>query len=373
MISVRYRPATAVTEASRAGAGSARAQRSPDYIAALENPLLVEEIRRLLRGLLGETQLELLPEDGTVLLSRLRPITPRLVFLNMQLRRMEGLTVLRALPAALARRAVLLVPDTLEGYRVAWEALSLGAGDVIATRGDPPHRLKGNIAQRLRQLAGLLAGDETSDADADCEGENGGDCPETPVVVPSLLTTGRRDSLAGATWLVPAETRNLFAVARWIRCVERDAPVVIRVPEGPRMLRVVREGLGSQIDWPVRLLKNGDRLAPGQVHLFGEFESLRVVEAGGRGQVELQPAAEPPGSWGAHSDLLRNLRDSSMPLRIVLPEREDPEQELFLMGGDGVCHGIYHLQDPRPRAVANWGQSPVHGAMPCVSDRRRVA
>jgi chemotaxis response regulator CheB len=294
----------------------------PWFIAATENEKLGGEIRRLLEGLLGPSALELLPEDGDIVLHRLRPIQPKLVFLSMEMRRMEALTLIRALPRNVVRRVVLLVPDTLEGYRVAWEALCLGARDMLPTRGEPPYRFKGSVGQRLRQLACLLHAEEDAAPEPD------------PAVA---------DDTGPTPWVVLAETRNLSAILGWLERLPAGPPVIVRVPEGPKMLRVARDGFDRLKGWSVRSLSSGDRLVPGQIHLVGETETMRFEQNGGRPVAVLEPSLEPPGSWAAYHGLLRQLRGSTVPLRVLIPAGDDPELGEYLAAEGGCLHTVCNL------------------------------
>jgi hypothetical protein len=296
---------------------------------------LVEHLRLLLEALLGPTEIELLPMEGPVVLTRLRGARARLAFVSMEMRGMDGLTLLRALPPARARRVVLLVPDTLEGYRVAWEGLAQGARDFLVSKGSPPLRFRGSVGHRLRQLACLL--------DADGPSGEAGHAPQGPVLsVPGSRSSGQTD-LEGAPWVVIAESWNLILVTEWLAHQPLDAPVIIRLPEGPRLLRVARENLGRLGDWPVRSLVSGDRLVRGHIHLVAGTETISLEKRDGHLAARVRLAAGPPGSWGAYHDLLESLRDSEAPIRILLPGPGDPEEEALLLG-EGPRHAVYHLE-----------------------------
>lgn len=317
------------------GPSVARRSGSP-YLAAVESPHLLEELRHLLVELLGAVELEAVPQDGPLALNRLRGTRSRLIFLPMDLRLMEGLTLLRALPPARARQVVLLVPDTVEGYRVAWEALCLGARDFMVTRGAPPQRLKGGIGARLRQLAHLLAADE---------GIPGADAPAAPagrLRIGPLLGPEAEEPTGPAPWVLLPESRHLAGLASWLRSLPPGASAVVRVPEGVRFLRVVREGLGRLVHRPVRELSDGDRLVPGQVHLLTDLEVLHLRGEESFVRAHLSPLGEPPGTWSARREVLRVLLDSPVSLRLALPEGDLAEEEDLLAGADR--HSILRLE-----------------------------
>lgn len=324
------------------------------FLLATESDGLVQDLRQALEGLLGSCRLEIVPEEGPIALARLRAERPMLAFLSMHMRMMDGLTLLRALPPGLAGQVVLLVPDTLEGYRVGWEGLSLGAGDFLVTRGNPPQRLKGNVGHRLRRVANLLVSGPV-DAGLEPASRPLGTTPGPLTVV--------QEPPEGSPWVVLAETRHLAFVSEWLRTLPSSSPVIVRIPEGPRLLRVAREEFGRLVAWPVRGLVSGDPLVPGQIHLFTDTETIRVDPIGGRPTVELRAATDPPGTWSAYHEVLARLRSSTAPLRVLLPEAEDREPEAYLLGMEPAAdraleerallhrrHGVYHFHSHRARA-----------------------
>ena len=335
------------------------------FLAAVESTPLLEEIRRLLAALLGEVEVEMVPQEGPVALNRLRGARSRLVFLPMDLRLMEGLTLLRALPPTRARQVILLVPDTVEGYRVAWEALCLGARDFMVTRGAPPQRLKGGMGARLRQLAHLIGTDDEFPA---AETLTWPDMPLRPA--PGLTTAADEPARrvapgteGAAPWLLLPESRHLAGLASWLRSLPLGAPAVVRVPEGVRFLRVVREGLGRLVQRPVRELSDGDRLVPGHVHLWTDLEVLRVCGEESFVRARLSPLAEAPGSWGARREVLTALLTSPVSLRLALPDADLAEEEDLLAGARR--HSIFRLEPgPGPAGAAREPVEVLGGGAP---------
>lgn len=302
-------PCTAAMPA--VGEGSCRAR--PLVVVASDSLPLVEEIRSLVTELLGGLELDRLPQEGPVVLDRLRAQRPRLAFVSIELRLMEGLTLLRALPPGRARQVVLLAPDTLEGYRLAWDGLYFGARDFVVTRGVPPHRLKGSPAIRRRQIAHLLAEEPPTQRVPDSGFE--GAWSAVPVVDRGI---DLRES--ASPWVVLAETRHLAALIGWLRRLPPEAPVLLRVPEGSRFLRVAREGLERLLLNPVRIGADGDRLVPGHVHLVSDADPVTVVERSGFPYLRLHTPTESPGGWAAPQAALELLSTSPCRLRILLPE-----------------------------------------------------
>ncbi len=307
----------------RMAEGSTPCERGPSFLLAVERSRIANELKRMLDSLLDNPACEILPPDGPTVLGRLRSVRPTLAFLSMSMKRMEGLTVVRALPAGRTRSVVFLAMDTMDGYRAAWEALHLGARDILVTRGSPPQRFKGNAGQRLRRLALLLE-----------SGRREAEWPD-PDTLALLRPTG--GGLVSPLVLL-AEPRYLVAAGRWLRTLGPFFPVVVRVPDGPRFMRVVREGLSRILAWPVRILLHGDRLVAGHVHLFSDTETLRIDAGRGHPTVELQSAVCVPGSWPAHLESLEHLRRSSLPLQILACDLDDPDIEVGLVAAGHAVH-----------------------------------
>jgi len=342
--------------------GSAARRPRPLFLAAVEPEVLADDLQRMLEELLGPVDFERLPEDGPVALARLKASRPRLAFLSTRLRLIEATTVLRAIPPARAGQVVLVVPDTLEGYRAAWDGLYFGARDFVVTRGLPAQRFKGGTAVRGRQLAHLLTDGTETDGAGAVPGFDGAWRVESACGVVALpgeaaggwSADGSSEQARGSDgvqvelpekspWVILAESRHLPAVAAWLRFVPPAAPVLLRVPEGPRLQRVVREGLSRLLCHPVRIVRDGDRLVPGHVHLAHDAEAPVIVEAGGFLRVHLVPVAEAPGSWGAQRSALRRLGSSPVPLRLILPGASCVELEEFAAFA-GDRHACFRLR-----------------------------
>jgi chemotaxis response regulator CheB len=279
------------------------------FLITTDSAPLSQEVSALLETLVGTTRLEVLHEDGRLALSRIQTGSPCLALLPLAMRHMEALTLLRILGPVESSRVVLLVPDTLDGLRVGWEGLCLGASDLIPTKGDPPQKLRGNDGQRIRQLAQHLS---------------------RTVGTRSFRLPQISPGNAGRPWLVLPETRHLISVAEWLCTLPREFPILLHVPEGPRFGRVVREELGRRIPWPVRQLVSGDRLVSGQVHIFSEPEAVRICPAGERWAARLRSTSAAPGSWAARRELLATLGESAAPLGVLLGEAFEPEEESLL-------------------------------------------
>ena len=264
-------------------------------LLASDNAAVVSELQRVLQELMGPFVVELIHEDGRIALRRLQGRRYRLVLLPSTMRHYEALTLLRMLDPVGRSPIVLLVPDTVEGLRTGWEALRLGAADILPTKGDPPQRLKGQLDQRRRQLAAVLslAGSETVSANPWSVPEDG-----EPTV-----------------WL--PELRHLTEVTAALTDLPRTFPLLMRIPEGPRMRRVAGEELARTTPWPVRQLQNGDRLIPGRLHLFSDPEAIALVGSGESCVVRLHASSGAPGSADAAHELYRSLGRSTTRFRLV--------------------------------------------------------
>ncbi|MEZ4649037.1 MAG: hypothetical protein R3E97_09695 [Candidatus Eisenbacteria bacterium] len=282
------------------------------FLVVTDSASIAEESRELLEELLGHVVVEVVHEDGRLALSRLERRAYDLVLLPLELRKMEALTLLRAAGPEVASRIALLTPDTLEGFRTAWEGMRLGARDLIPTKGQPPQRLKGHHDLRLRQIAWHLS--------------------HAGTLAPLSLPSVDEFDLDGPVVLVP-ETRHLVAVAEWIVGLPRTVPVVLRAPEGARLRRVLGEELTRWIPWPTRSLKHGDRLAPGHVHLFAEPEAIELNGDSERCIARVVPNVGAPGGWSARRDLLSHVAGSTVPFTLWTGDPLEPEEEDLVEAG----------------------------------------
>ncbi|MCA9728599.1 MAG: hypothetical protein KC729_13000 [Candidatus Eisenbacteria bacterium] len=264
---------------------------------------LAAEIQRVVESLLGPIAVEVLHEDGRLALSRLQARPEQLAFLPLQMRGMEAITLLRSLGPADAGRVMVLAPDTIPGCRQAWECLALGAADVLPLRGSMT-RIKGSRDHRLRQIAIHL----------------GHEGAPPRVEIPDL------DDLADRPWIALPELRHLIPMMIWLRRQPRTFPLLMWVPEGPRMRRVVGEELVRGTQWPVRQLSNGDRLVPGQVHLFSDPDLLTLLNRDGRLEAGLRGAAGAPGTWVARREQLQAFGAMPAPFGLLVPEPLEPAE-----------------------------------------------
>lgn len=255
---------------------------------------LHHHVSRLLPGVI------LLPpaRDGGEALQRVRDYHPDILFLDLDMPRMSGLTTLRALAGIRPAQTVVLAPETRDGGRASWEALCLGATDFLPKRGsrgrvvinmagpDLEDRLRRLFASRLTPSDGRVVRIRTRDAEA--------------IEIESL-----------AALIVLVETRRLVATARRLSrlCSELPIPLLLDVPHPARFTPAIAEGLDRVTRCPVRVAVPGERLAPGHIFLVpsGHHAFLR----GRRGEVELHLAPLPGRSLTAlhHRRSIRALMD----------------------------------------------------------------
>lgn len=268
-------------------AASGRDGPSPRCLVVDDSPEVVSEIQHQVSRLVPRAIFLPPAKDGGEALRRIRDYRPEILFLDLGMPMMSGLTTLRALAGERPARTIVLAPETRDGGRAAWEALGLGATDFLPKRGikgrTSINMTASDLADRLRVLLGPLAapwGDRIVRM-------------QTRPAEPAEL-----DALAALIVLI--ETRRLIATARRLSrlCVELPIPLLLDVPHPSRFTPAIAEGLDRMTRSPVRVAVSGERLAPGHIFLIpaGHHAFLR----GRRGEVDLQLAPCPPRSLEAH-------------------------------------------------------------------------
>jgi hypothetical protein len=146
------------------------------------------------------------------------------------------------------------------------------------------------------------------------------------------------------------ESRHLLAATALLESLPREDPVVFRVPEGPRLRRVVQDELGRTCSWPARELLDGDRLAPGQVHLFSEPSSLGFERSPNGLIARLSPISG-GGGWNAWRELLATLGSSPARLRVLRGTGLTADEAALLSIGAAREHVALPLVAPERRSA----------------------
>lgn len=312
--------------ASESGANPEARDDVEHVLVATEVDTLAAQCRRLVTTLFPRAAVEVTAEDGRLVLARLRANPPRFAFVPATLRHLDSLTLLRALEPSLAARVILLVPSTADGYRVAWEALELGAADAFPTPRRGALRIKGDEARWLRRLALLLPDTRATKYEA------GG--VESEFELPA----------DGQPWVLYPELRQLPLLARALRHAPREVPLVLRVPEGPRVHRVAHEEFDRTLPWPARELIDADVLVPGHLHLFTEPWLLRLEAAGRRHRARLCPPRAARRTIAPRHELLTVLGGSAGGFSFLTGEPLDDEETARVLAADGAPRRILPVE-----------------------------
>lgn len=304
----------------------------PRVVLATENGALASDLRERLADLFGPTfALQIAPEDGRSILGLARSETPWLAFVPSTTRHLEAITVLRLLGPEAARRVVLLAPATSAGLRGAWLGLAQGALDFLLVR--PDGRLQGDRATLAPRLAKLFARAMAPEA--------------APIdLTPFTRLADDIDSRAHVLW--PA-TASLAPIASWLSAQTVLPPVVLRIAQGARFARVVREELDHSGPWPVRILADGDRLAAQRIHLYADPVELRVQLDGDRLIARLSVGESSIAPRDREGARLEALLQSAAPLSIHL-EHEDEALSADVAPGRHrlvsiAAHRLVHADD----------------------------
>lgn len=297
----------------------------PRVVLATENGALASDLRDRLADLFGPSfALQIAPEDGRSILGLARSETPWLAFVPLTTRHLEAITVLRLLGPEAARRVVLLAPATSAGLRGAWVGLAQGALDFLLVR--PDGKLQGDRAALAPKLAKLFARAMASEK------------------APRDLTSFARlsddlDSRAHVLW--PA-TASLAPIASWLSAQTALPPIVLRIAQGARFARVVREELDRSGPWPVCIVADGDRLAARRIHIYSDPDELCVQLDGDRLIARLSACDGSNAPRDRERARLEALLQSTAPLSIHL-EQEDAAPSV------DVAPGRHRLVSIAPR------------------------
>ncbi len=313
---------------------------------------------------------------------------PDLLLLDVTLPHFDGLTAMRALKADRIP-VVLLAPDTVEGARVAMQALLDGASDYLIKRG------RAGVARlavsRARFFCGIrrLLGTHWAAELAPCLGERGrrglrlldDDARERwggrqdavegwlriDAGIAGLRLGGAAepfDAAGGWCCVALATARSLQRLAQGLApALERLAgPAYLFVPQPHHFARGLREALSRRWNRPVLELRSGERPRPGQWRLVPGRTLLHPI--GGSAGVAFETRANRLVDDGRTTGRQLRLLQGAPPgrLRILLAERPggatlDPLVSLVRAG-----HAVYlhagALAGPEPAGAGTWLEGP---------------
>ncbi len=298
------------------------------YLLSTDSGVIASELRELLEELVGRVVFEVVHEDGRLVQSRFQRQPYDLAFIPCVLRRMEVLTLLRAVGPEVASKIILLTPDTTDGFRTAWEGMKLGARDLLPTKGTPPQRLKGHHDLHLRHLAWHLE-------DVHYPEEHSFPFAE--------------DLTADGPIVCLPETRHLVDLHDWVSQLPRTRSVVVRVPEGARLCRVLSDEWARSLAWPVRPLLDGDTLTPGHLHLFSEPEVLQILGDQNRLTARVGSGTSAVGSRRAREELWKALALSGPSFDLLAGDSLEVE-DVELLGPRGIVHS---MEEPTGRSESH--------------------
>jgi two-component system, chemotaxis family, protein-glutamate methylesterase/glutaminase len=294
-------------------------------------PEVVSQIHTGLSRILPGVNLLPPARGGQEALERVQEDRPDLLFLDLEMPRMGGLTILRAMSGMRPPCTVVLAPETREGGRAAWEALRMGAADFLSKRGSsgrPRISLnESDLEERLRALLGLQAGSADGRA------------------VRLRTREIRMEEIVSLAALVAiVETRRLMRAARRLSrvCVDLPIPLLLDVPHPPRFTRSIVEGLNRMTPCPVRVAVSGERLAPGHVFLLPAGHHARLKGSPGEVELELVSLLPRQIGMGRHRRSILSLLDpGAAPAGIVLVDR--PARRICVPARRAAAQGRLYL------------------------------
>ena len=299
-------------------------------------PHIVRELQDALRRLLAAVEFLPVAQDGLEALRRIRDHSPDLLLLDLAMPRMDGLTTLRALGGRCAAKTIAIAPESLEGGRAAWEALTLGARDFIVKRTirrsgvevetcDP-------IDERLRDVIEPLVG------------------PSSDPIVAFEESAIEEEQVARLPALVfLLETRHLGQIAHFLsrHGTRLHLPIVLQVPHPPRFTRAFREGLDRVATMPVRIAVAGERLAPGQAVLVPGGQLGELTGGPGNLRLKLSPIPSHRSRMRRRTAMLHALLGSQAAQTGVAVADRLPTEGLEVAGKAVAEHRLLRLSAPR--------------------------
>ncbi len=324
--------------------GEAAESRVVSVLIAADSHGIIEQIHEALVRAAPDLNLLSSAIDSGALIERVQAREPDLLFLDLDMVRVDGLTILRRLGRRQARRTVVLASGTVEGGRAAWSALTLGARGVIPTRARAAQRRvdleQGPLAERLRALLPPLD-PRTRGARARFRGRSAARSDLAP--------------LEGLVFLIhpgaiPATVRLL---ADFPERFSRPTLLVFDIP--PRFLRAIGEAIDRVVPLPVRRVTGSERLLPGEVALVASRQSVEIHRIAGTYRLVLRRAeGSESGRFGFSSMLRAILSEADLSSFGVVFAGASPDRAVGPLEGAVRSGRLFWLRrDRAPRG--RWG------------------
>lgn len=306
-------------------------------------------VRRVLSEELGRTKDIVVvgtAPDPYVARDKIVRLKPDVVTLDIEMPRMDGLTFLKKIMTYAPLPVIIVSSLTREGSRIALEALSLGALDVIS---------KPSAAYSVGDLGVQLADKIRAVAQVKVRQRSGGETVVKPLdkaVIGSMaLAETTRKIIA-----IGASTGGTEALREVITRMPRNAPGIVVVQHMPaRFTTSFAERLDSLSDMAVKEAQDGDTVTDGQVLIApGNFHML-LKRSGARYHVVVKTGPMVHHQRPAVDVLFRSVAQyaGANALGIVLTG----------MGSDGA-EGLALMKQAGARTIAQDEQSCVVFGMP---------
>jgi two-component system chemotaxis response regulator CheB len=218
--------------------------------------------------------------DGEEALREVHRLRPDMVFLDLQMPRMDGFTFLRLL---MARRPTPVVVLSSKSHRAdAFKALELGALDFVA---------KPEEGASFETIAPVLL--EKCELLRSLRPENLGQPPDAP----ARVRRGGADAREPRVVAIGASTGGPQAITRLLSSLPRDLPAAFLVAQHmpERFTAAFAERLGRATAFSVQEAQDGDLVAPGRVLVAPGGRHL-LLRRDREGALHASTAAEAPSS-----------------------------------------------------------------------------
>lgn len=328
----------------RDGSAERAPVRPPTALIAAGSDVAYRQILEALRQTAPEPAVLPPVPDGVGMIQKALIWEPDLLLLDLEMPRLDGLTILRALGRRRARRTIVLAPGTREGGRAAWSALTLGARDLLPTRGRPGESridLEPDLlSDRLRShVASLLYAPRPT-----CGRGKG-------------RRVGRSDlcGLDGLVFLVapgsiPPVVRLLANYA-----ARFPLPVLLVLDLPPRFLRAIGEGIDRSLPLPVRRPIESERMLPREVTLVAARQRVELHRIGGSTRLVIShrgfESREDPWDDGSRHAFLSSPGAASFGLVLVGPAPDRLRGTLDA----ALCSGRLFRLRSGPARRGEWG------------------